>query len=304
MASTFFRTLCLSSLVAATLCWGTACTSEADQLINRQSEVLQADPNNVNALILRAEGFTDKNELQKALIDLNRAIELSPESARAYLVRSEVHIKDRAYDNALSDTNKAIEYNPELSKAYAIRGQARVELEQNFTQALADLDEAIKKGENTPLVHRYRGKALIRLDRKTEAQAAYQEALNKLSTPPAKGFERSQGREMVEIASEAITLTGATAGFYESRGEGYRLQKEYNSAIDDFTQVIRLNPQSALAFQKRADAYYATGRCEQAVSDLRTACRLGQSSLCEELSLGCASPSPEASADLSVGNQS
>lgn len=303
MATTFLRTLCLSSLVAATLCWS-SCTSEADQLINRQSEVLQADPNNVSALILRAEGFTEKNELQKALIDLNRAIELSPESARAYLVRSEVHIRDRAYESALNDTNKAIEFNAELSKAYAIRGQARVELEQNFPQALTDLEEAIQKGENTALVHRYRGKALIRLDRKTEAQAAYQEALNKLAPPPAKGQERSQGREMVDIATEAIQQTGATAGFYESRGEGYRLQKEYSSAIEDFTQVIRLNPQSALAFEKRADAYYATGRCEQAVSDLRTACRLGQSSLCEQLSLGCASPSPEASADLSTGDKS
>lgn len=299
MPSKFFRMLCLSTLCASSLLWS-SCTSEADRLINRQSEVLQADPNNVSALILRAEGFTEKNELQKALVDLNRAIELSPESARAYLGRSEVHTKDRAYENALNDANKAIELNSELSRAYALRGQARVELEQNFTEALADLDLAIQKGENTANVYRYRGQALNRLNRKTEAQAAYTTALAKLNLTLTDNNERSVGSQMVEIATEAIQLTGPSASLYESRGEGYRLQKQYNTAIDDFTEVIRLNPQSAAAFQKRADAYYATGRCEQAVADLKTACRLGNSSLCDELTLGCSVPTPQVSADLST----
>lgn len=293
------RTLCMITLLGGL--WATtACSSEADKLINRQSEVLQADPNNVTALVLRAEGFKEKNENAKALIDLNRAIDLAPESSRAYLLRSEVYFQDRAYENALNDADKALTHNAELSKAYAIRGQARVALEQNFAQALVDLDNAIQKGENTPEVHRYRGKALVRLNRKSDAQLAYQEALNQLSNPPSTTQERSQGRQMVEIATEAIAQTGANAVFYESRGEGYRLQKQYDAAIDDFTDVIRLNPQSAGAFQKRADAYYATGECEQAVADLRTACRLGKSSLCDQISLGCASPTPQVSADLSV----
>lgn len=297
------RTLCLIALLGGV--WtATACTSEADKLINRQSEVLQADPNNVTALILRAEGFKEKNENAKALIDLNRAIDLAPESARAHLIRSEVYFQDRAYENALTDANKALTINTELSKAYAIRGQARVALEQDFAQALVDLDDAIQKGENTPEVHRYRGKALVRLNRKSDAQLAYQEALNQLSNRSSSttnsSVDRVQGRQMVEIATEAITQTGANAIFYESRGEGYRLQKQYDAAIDDFTEVIRLNPQSASAFQKRADAYYATGKCDQAVADLRTACRLGNSSLCDQISLGCNSPTPQVSADLSI----
>jgi tetratricopeptide (TPR) repeat protein len=294
------RALCLIALLAG-MYTVTSCTSETDKLINRQSEVLQADPNNVTALVLRAEGFKDKNENAKALIDLNRAIDLAPESARAYLIRSEVYFQDRAYENALTDANKALTLNAELSKAYAIRGQARVALEQDFAQALVDLDDAIKKGENTPEVHRYRGKALVRLNRKSDAQLAYQEALSLLATASTgSGTDSAQGRKMVEIATEAIAQTGANAIFYESRGEGYRLQKQYASAIDDFTEVIRLNPQSAGAFQKRADAYYATGKCEQAVADLRTACRLGKSSLCDEISLGCNAPTPQVSADLSV----
>lgn len=293
------RTLCLIALLGGL--WSTtACTSETDKLINRQSEVLQADPNNVSALVLRAEGFKDKNENAKALIDLNRAIELAPESSRAHLLRSEVYFQDRAYESALNDANKALTLNPELSKAYAIRGQARVALEQDFSQALVDLNDAIKKGENTPEVHRYRGKALVRLNRKSDAQLAYQEALSQLSNPPSTGLERAQGRQMVEIATEAITQTGANAIFYESRGEGYRLQKQYDDALKDFTEVIRLNPQSASAFQKRADAYYATGKCDLAVADLRTACRLGKSSLCDQISLGCSTPTPQVSADLSV----
>lgn len=297
------RTLCFMVLLGG-ICTTTACTTETDKLINRQSEVLQADPNNVTALVLRAEGFKDKNENAKALIDLNRAIDLAPESARAHLIRSEVYFQDRAYENALNDASKALTINSELSKAYAIRGQARVALEQDFAQALVDLDDAIIKGENTPEVHRYRGKALVRLNRKSDAQLAYQEALSQLSVNATgstnSSLERVQGRQMVEIATEAIAQTGANAVFYESRGEGYRLQKQYDDAIDDFTEVIRLNPQSAGAFQKRADAYYATGKCEQAVADLKTACRLGRSSLCDQISLGCSSPTPQVSADLSI----
>ncbi len=275
------------SFFAGCLLLNAGCTSQADELINQQNTVLANDPNNVNALILRAQGFKDKREPQNALADLNRAIELSPDSARALTLRGAVHMDTMNYEAAIQDFDRAIENNPDASEAFALRGQSRVEAKQNYQLALEDLDTALEKGERTAQVHRYRGLALVRLSRRDEARQAYDEALKILEAPPAEGQERIQGRQMVEIASEALTQSGASARLYLVRGQGYQLQNNHREAIDDFTAALREDSRSMLAFQKRADSHHATGNCDAAIADLQSACRLGNGGLCESITLDC-----------------
>ncbi|MBN2023908.1 MAG: tetratricopeptide repeat protein, partial [Pirellulales bacterium] len=59
------------------------------------------------------------------------------------------------------------------------------------------------------------------------------------------------------------------------RGDAYRLKHEYDSAIADFTEAIRLDPKDADAYYFRGLAYKSKGQRAAAERDLAKAKRLG-----------------------------
>lgn len=259
-----------------------ACSTAADQVISTQTRVLTQDPNNVSALIERGDAFNDKADLASALIDLNKAIQLAPDSFRAFQARGVAYLKGKQYENALTDFNHALELNPELSTALALRGQTRVLLERDFQAALNDLTQAEQMGARSSDLFRYKGLAQFRLGQREAAIASYIQAAE---IEP----------ENLAALNEAIAIGLDNERIYLKRGTAQRLKKDYSKAITDFNQVIKLNPQNALAYEERADAYYATGDCEAAEKDLQTACRLSDRKLCSAISLSCSTPSAEPS---------
>src|SRR5258708_31861676 len=65
----------------------------------------------------------------KALADLNRAIELDPADALDIASRGETYRRMERYEEALADFSRAIELNPGYTSAIASRGVAGVELD-------------------------------------------------------------------------------------------------------------------------------------------------------------------------------
>jgi tetratricopeptide (TPR) repeat protein len=65
-----------------------------------------------------------EDELDAALADLNRAIELDPKQSFAYANRGRVYMKRGDYPEALADYDKAIEIDPDEWPAY--NGRARI----------------------------------------------------------------------------------------------------------------------------------------------------------------------------------
>ena len=65
---------------------------------------------------------------EKALEDLNKAIQVNPKFISAYLMRGDVKSAMGDYSNAISDYNIAIEIEPSDPDAYKNRGNAKVKL--------------------------------------------------------------------------------------------------------------------------------------------------------------------------------
>ena len=51
------------------------------------------------------------------------------------------------------------------------------------------------------------------------------------------------------------------------------MKHEYDKAIADFSEAIRLDPKSATAYDRRAGAYEAKGNYDQAIADFTEAIR-------------------------------
>lgn len=81
--------------------------------------------------------------------------------------------------------------------------------------------------------------------------------------------------EAISDFTEAIRLYPKHIDFYRSRGDAYYDKKDYDKAINDYTEVIRLNPNSALAYNSRARAFEAQGKHAEAQADFDKAKQLG-----------------------------
>src|SRR5438128_2558409 len=85
-----------------------------------------------------------------------------------------------------------------------------------------------------------------------------------------KGLEWLKKKEYdkaIADFSEAIRILPDNATGYLTRGGAYHSKKEYDKAIADFSEAIRLDPKSSLAFASRGLAYKSKKDYDKAIAD-------------------------------------
>jgi len=73
---------------------------------------------------------------------------------------------------------------------------------------------------------------------------------------------------------EAIRLRPNFLNAFFQRGDIYLTKADYDAAIRDFTEVVTLNPEDAIAFRYRGNAHLGKMDYERAIADLDEALRL------------------------------
>ena len=61
---------------------------------------------------------------------------------------------------------------------------------------------------------------------------------------------------------------------YTMRGNARLSLKDYTQAIDDFSEVVRLDPKNSMAYRNRGIAYCKTGETDRAIAACTEAIRL------------------------------
>ena len=199
------------------------------------------------ALLLRSRAYEDLDRPQKAIAELNKAVNLVPSSAVAYHARSTIYHELNRDQEAINDLDRAIEIDPENAEAYYDRGTIHYLLER-FNQAIEDFDRAIHLDRLFTLAYNNRGLTYSRLGELSVA---------------------------VEDFGKAIHLDSEFAPAYNNRGFTYRDLGKLEEAVQDLDQAIRLNPAMSLAYLNRALAQILLGNEEQAAQDAEMAVKLG-----------------------------
>jgi len=76
-------------------------------------KAIQDDPRNPEAYFARGFNIlSDGNQLDAAIVDFNKAIELNPKYARAWLMRGRAYEALGDHDHAKADRDKALELEP------------------------------------------------------------------------------------------------------------------------------------------------------------------------------------------------
>jgi protein O-mannosyl-transferase len=213
--------------------------------LNDINKALQLKPDYDLAYYNRGNIYREKNDLKSAAADYTHAIEINPNYISAYTNRGNARLGMGEYQAAIFDYNKAIYLSPDLKEAVNGRGIANVFLGK-YQEALSDFSKAIKLDPKYSDAYYNRGKLLKILKR-------YPEALADLNM--------------------AIQTDPENLKIFLLRAKVYLKLKSFDDAIRDCNKIIDKNANNTNATITRAAAYYQKGSYNEAMIDLETVIR-------------------------------
>ena len=191
--------------------------------------------------------YAAKGDFDKAIQNLNKAVELNPQYSLAYYNRAYVYSEIGKIDNALSDYSKAIECNPKDALAYSNRGKLLFDKYNKLDQAMSDFNKAIEIEPGNGKFYYNRG---LLYDVQGNSEAALKDY------------------------TKAIELIPSYSDAYNNRGGVYTAQGDLDKAISDYNKSIALDPNSDKAYTGRGAAYIRKGSIEIGMQDLNKAIEL------------------------------
>ena len=205
-----------------------------------------------------AQGYVDRGnargtfgDVNGAIADYGRALELDPKLVGAYYNRGLSKRDKRDFDGAIADFNRAIELKPGDHEFYNERGIAKR-----------------GKGDNDGAIADYTKS--IQADPKDAEKAYFNRALAKNSKGDKDGA--------LADYNKAVEINPKNANTYNNRGNLKKDKNDLDGAIADFTKAIEINPKIALIYRNRADAKRKKGDSAGAEADMKSAAELGASS--------------------------
>ena len=132
--------------------------SEIDAALADANKALELDSTYVDALYLRAAVRMKKGDTAGVLADYNKIIELGPSPGieAIYTNRGMLRLQSKDIDGALDDLDKAVSINPRVAEIYNGRAIARLQ-KGDLDGALADYEKVIELKPSLPSAFLGRG---------------------------------------------------------------------------------------------------------------------------------------------------
>jgi tetratricopeptide (TPR) repeat protein len=232
-----------------------------------------------------AATYKELAELDHALEELGRAIDLQIPDGRLYCARAQLHLERKQWAVARADFKQAVVVGvPKgeeawLARAHLHLGDLHYQVEE-YDDALKEFSAALRIVKNWPLAQLRRAESL-------RANRHYIEAAQALDAYLAAGgadnnavykmrglihTDRREFRQAVEAYSQALRLQQPrdpeTLCF---RGWAYLQSKSPELAIADFEEVLKDNPQHAYSLCGRGQVRIIQDHAPEALQDAEAA---------------------------------
>jgi len=247
-----------------------------DQANDFFSLVVQNDSGNSDAYWMRGRLWFYQHDDERALANLNLAIRLEPDQARFYLSRSLVYLRTKQLDRAIEDGEMVIHLAPRSPQGYMVRANAWL-AKKEYDRASADLDQALRLDPTNPPTRVVRvsyGKAWQ--DPAGDRKATERNAKGAAELV-ARGDDRLASKEYdkaLDDYNEALRLDPSCAAAYAARGRAWAKKHYRDREVADLTEAIRLDPKNATYRVARAESWTAQGMHTPAMADYDDALRL------------------------------
>ncbi|MCX5787050.1 MAG: tetratricopeptide repeat protein, partial [Elusimicrobia bacterium] len=217
-------------------------------------QTLKAEPDNRDALNNLSQARFSLGQYQDAIANATRLMKLDPDNESAYTTRALSNYYSGHYLEAREDAQRALALNKENEVAFATLRMADSRVKQ----------AELKLGPGaTEQANRIRAEYQAMLEQQNQQEA--ETARTQGSRAPAR--IQTPAPESADAASSPGQAALQRAAASNQAGE-------YEQAVADATEALRLSPGSALALDARSRALLNLGRVEDAARDATDAIRL------------------------------
>jgi tetratricopeptide (TPR) repeat protein len=251
---------------------------EPDKAIADYGRVIELEPKNARAYCSRGELRTDHDRAH-ALADFNEALRIDPKFVQAYLGRATLQFKAKEFDEAIADSDRAIKIDARRAGAYGLRGYVRFWGKADIEGAIADGEKATQLDSNCTIAYQVRAFAALPSDpdRALEIMGdliRIKPSATAYADRAVMRIPRKEWELAIADCNEAIRLDPKYALGWIRRGTVRMLKEQYDDAIADLSEAVRLDRNNREPFGARAFAWFAKRDLDRALADLNEAVRL------------------------------
>ena len=259
---------------------------EFDEAIKLFSRYIESESNDASAYRERGMCYHAVQQDEKALADLNKAIELDPDDESSRSLWKKINVIVNGSHEVEAEPHE--EVNPPIEVIKAPRPKDKNDIDSETIVKPTPRPGHIKKmiiafvagalvlfigfvvwgakaSENKKLAQEHNAVGLSYFNGKQydKALSEYEQAI-KLNPKLAEAYNNrgdvyyGQGKydNALSDYTEAIKLNHKYTEAYYNRGLAYYEKKEYDKALEDFDQAIKLNPDYAMAYYKRGNIFF------------------------------------------------
>ena len=263
---------------------GEAVTFHTAGSLNRAQEIyqeiLQFQPNHLDALHLSGVVALQSGEYSLALDYLNKAIQLNPNFVEAIFNRGVLYKNIKQFDRALAEYSKVLELNPLHKSAHFDTGYLLEQLEEN-DRALESYSRAIEIDPTFYEAKIYR----VSLNRKLKRfEDAADECNEVIKADPSNAlaysnmalifYDQKEMDEALLWSDKAIKLNSNSGLILNDRGVILRGLWRLEEALNVFEAAIKLSPNLAVIYSNCGLVLQDYGRLDIAISFFNRAVEL------------------------------
>ena len=252
-----------------------------DRAIEDLTRAIDIDGNSALAYVNRGEVYCEIGDYDRAIEDLNWAIKIDGNFVLAYRNRVVAYTSKGEYDLAIADLDTAMELTPDNEELGQLLPRARDELVQ-LRDYSAECDRMIEKHPRDPDGWHLRGclwldnedyeRAIDDFDKALDLDPESAEAWTHLGLAHASTGDYDRAMASYD---RAVGLGRDSVLALYQRGRILQMRMEYGNAIVDFSEVIRVNPNYAPAYQNRGICHFRSGQEDLARADFDKARKIG-----------------------------
>jgi tetratricopeptide (TPR) repeat protein len=240
-------------------------------------------PKTAKEYVSRGDAYRngEKEDLDLAIQDYNRAILLDPKDAGAYNSLGSAHFKKGDLDFAIQDYGKTILLDPRNATAYQNRAKSYRALGKND---LADADEKKAQELKEAITYFNRGNVYYEKRDLDRAIQDYNQAIlldpNYTEAYINRGIAYWKKRDLdraIQDYNQAISLNPKGLWLtwaYVFRALAYEDKGDFDRAFRDYNKLISLNPKRSGSYGVRGNAYFRKGDLDLAIQDYNRAISL------------------------------
>lgn len=176
------RTAAPVALLAIGLCGcsfdlGSSSATPDKEAAPKVAPTAQASAGDAHGHVMRAQTLAKSGKTEEALAEFDKAITIDPHHAEALYNRGRLYQRERQHQMAVDDFTAANGLTPQRAEPLLARAISYLAMDK-FSEAAADLDEAVQADAQNVLAWTTRGQAYERLGDKEKARTSYGRAIS------------------------------------------------------------------------------------------------------------------------------